>query len=573
MKRTRKPSAIGIIFLILLISMTLMVVASELTITIASNELRSRALETCEAEIDYISDALYSQLTSIQMQNIDILNNESVLALAMRSSILDKYEIVSYENTIMKLIRSKLSQMNLSTSAQLYIPTINTLITTQKASEATQRDLDEMESIIAAFPNGLYYTDEYMGFWSASPLVHNPATAMASRIMLTRIQRDSLESMLQKYTSHVNEHQLILSFRDHVIASSHDIEWDEELFGETGEKVKTVKRDGSLYYVIRAKHAFSDLAIHAILPVDKVMKNMYRLRSMLKTLELICILTVVLATIAFYRVICRPLKGISTKIRQVGEGDLSVHMAPERTAELDDVCSTFNYMVDHLQQLINREYRSRLLAVSAEKKALQYQISPHFLYNTYFQLRNLILLEESEQANRLADLMGRYLRYIVHQDGTSATLEEEMAHAKNYTDIQSMRFHERIQVQYDVPDGGWKKTVVPKLLVQPLIENAFGHGLKNVENGGIIRLTLRQNDAEIAISVEDNGEKISDSMLEKLTLSVEEDRKEESEGVALANIHRRLQLHFGSESRLVFSRSEMGGLKVTIRIADGKERK
>ena len=569
-RRIGRPSVIGIIFLILLISLMLMVIACESTITAAGNELRNRALETTQAEIGYISDALYSQLTAIQLQNTDILNNETVLALAMRSSIMDGYEKVSCENTVMKLIRSKLSQINLTASSQLYIPAIDTVITAQKASGATREELAEIMRIIGAFPGGAYYTDETMGFWSASPLVRDASAALKSRIMFTSIDRRSLKGLLQSRSSRPDDCQLLLLLGDHVIASSHDTVWDESLFAGTGEDVRTVTRGGSQYYIIRTRHDFSDLSITAVLPVDNVMSGMYRLRKMLRSLEIICILTVVTATAAFWQMIVRPLKNISAKMRQVGEGDLTVRMAPQRTAELEHVGRTFNGMAERLQTLIDREYRSRLLAANAEKKALQYQITPHFLYNTYFQLRNLIVLEENEQAGRLAELMGKYLRYIVRPGDTSATLEEEMEHAVNYADIQSMRFEGRIGVKYDVPDGGWKNVVAPRLLVQPLIENAYAHGLRNVDKGGVILISLRETDEEIMISVEDNGEGLSDEKLESLRGSVMTGTGEETGSIALVNIHRRLQLHFGPQSGLTFERSGLGGLKAVIRIVPGK---
>ena len=100
-----------------------------------------------------------------------MLNNESILALAMRSSILDKYEMVSYKSAIMKLMRAELSQANITATAQLYIPTVHTIITPQKAVEVSEKELRQVLDIVAAFPNGLYYTDSEMGFWSASPLI------------------------------------------------------------------------------------------------------------------------------------------------------------------------------------------------------------------------------------------------------------------------------------------------------------------------------------------------------------------------------------------------------------------
>ena len=167
--------------------------------------------------------------------------------------------------------------------------------------------------------------------------------------------------------------------------------------------------------------------------------------------------------------------------------------------------------------------------------------------------------------------MGRYLRYIVRQDSPCATLEEEMDHARNYADIQGLRFRGRIEVRYDVPDGEWKHLVVPRLLVQPLIENAFDHGLKNMERNGVMLLSLHQENDTVVISVEDNGDSLSDEMLNALRQRFTEEPYAESDGIALVNIHRRLQLHFGSRSGLSLERSALGGLKVCIRIDAGEE--
>ena len=568
MKHTRKPSTVWIIFLILFISMALMVVSGEVMIRIARQELETRALETTKAEIGHISDALYAQLTSIQTENTEILNNESVLALAMRSSILDSYEMVSYKSAIMKLMRTKIAQTNIATRAQLYIPTVHTIITPQKAVEVSDQELRELLSIVTAFPNGLYYTEDEIGFWSASPLIYNPAAAPNSRIMMNGIPRSALREMLDAYTQPIGC-QLVLTFDSVVLASSQGALLDESVLGSSDEDVRMIQSGIHAYYVIRARHAFSSLSIIAVLPVDSVMRNIYRLQGMMKIWELISLLIIGLAAMAYYRVVCAPLKRISAKMHQIGDGDLSVRMGPEKTAELENVRRTFNGMAERLQQLIDREYKSRLLAASAEKKALQYQITPHFLYNTYFQLRNLIRLEENEQAGHLADLMGNYLRYIVHQDDPCATLAEELEHARNYAEIQRMRFGDRIDVIYDMAAGGWQKLVVPRLLVQPLIENAFGHGLKNMENG-IVRLRVQTTETETEISVEDNGETLDDETLSRLRRVLQEGDSREGGGIALANIHRRLQLHFGPAGRLECSRSELGGLRAVIVIPAGE---
>ena len=134
-----------------------------------------------------------------------------------------------------------------------------------------------------------------------------------------------------------------------------------------------------------------------------------------------------------------------------------------------------------------------------------------------------------------------------------------------------MRFENRIEVIYEMTEGDWQKLVVPRLLVQPLIENAFGHGLKNMEKG-VVRLRVQTTGPKTVISVEDNGDGLDEEMISRLRRIIQEGENKEGEGIALVNIHRRLQLHFGSASRLECSRSELGGLCAAIVITAREER-
>ena len=417
MKRTRKPSVIGVVFPILIAAMVVMIAACEWTITVSGDELRSRALETCRAEVGYISDALYSQLTEIQLRNVEILNSDSVLALAMRSSIMDRYETIAGESAVMKQIRSGLSRLNLvDVSARLYIPAIGTVITAQKASAASEEEKDEIVEIVRDFPNGLYCTDGHMGFWSASPLVRDPSRALESRVMLTQVRRDSLRSLLKRYASHSGDTQLFLIFGSRVIASSRDAAWDEGIFADPGEEVKTVDAADGRYYVIRADHPSSGLAIAAALPADSVMSNLYRLRRMLRTLEIICVL--IYRAAGGVRVLPGGLQAPQGHVRGHAEDGRGGPVRKDAPRKDRGAGRRRLHLQRHGGEAgePDRKGVQGAPARGRRRKESQYQISPHFLYNAYFQLRSLILLEENEQAQRLADLMGRYLRYIVRQD-------------------------------------------------------------------------------------------------------------------------------------------------------------
>lgn len=255
-------------------------------------------------------------------------------------------------------------------------------------------------------------------------------------------------------------------------------------------------------------------------------------------------------------------------MRQIEEGDLSAHFLPTWSNELNEMFAQLNHMIETLNQHIAREYQFKLLASDAELKQLQYQISPHFLYNTYFILNGLLLQEDTEKAARLAELIGVYLQYIVRTKESYAALRDEMRHAGAYAQIQQLRFDERIEVRFEEYPDAYAETRVPRLIVQPLIENAFEHGMRNMMQGGLVVIRCEVvDDASLRIIVEDNGTSLTDEAIEGLAAAVQNAPQDgRREGIALHNIHRRIQIAFGYGYGLHISRSALGGLYTSIRI-------
>ena len=138
--------------------------------------------------------------------------------------------------------------------------------------------------------------------------------------------------------------------------------------------------------------------------------------------------------------------------------------------------------------------------------------------------------------------------------------------ARITAEIQQMRFSQRIDLQWKIEPERFHDLKVPKLILQPLIENAFEHGLRRVLEGGIIRVSLDDTDG-VVIHVEDNGQSLTDERLEELATRLRQNKHQDGEdSVALLNIHRRLQILFGSQSGLTVSRSDLGGMKTTVTI-------
>lgn len=306
-----------------------------------------------------------------------------------------------------------------------------------------------------------------------------------------------------------------------------------------------------------------------MMPVETLNGEMSQYEAHLILYRILVLLFTLLLMVMLYTIVRHPLRRIRMALQAIEKGDLSKRLPKTAISDFDYVNEQFNAMSTRIQSLVEKEYMLRLLHVKAELRQLQYQINPHFLYNTYFTLRSLLEDEENEKAAAFADVLGRYMKYSVSAKEEYATLAEEIGHAKNYAEIQQTRFGKRIDLQWDIDMGCLPELKVPKLILQPLIENAFEHGVRRMLEGGIIRVTFRE-DGAVMIAVEDNGQSLTDERLEKLAEQLRQNQTQpEDDSVALLNIHRRLQILFGERSGLNVSRSELGGLKVTV-VIDGE---
>ena len=214
--------------------------------------------------------------------------------------------------------------------------------------------------------------------------------------------------------------------------------------------------------------------------------------------------------------------------------------------------------------LVDQAYRQKILAQKAELKQLQSQINPHFLYNSFFLLQNMVERGDSEGASAFTRQLGAYFQFVTRNASDEVALEREAAHARAYTMIQGRRFRGRIEVEFGELPPQLEGLMVPRLILQPVIENAFDHGLENKSTGGALRVSFEVCDDLLVACVEDNGDMTGEGAA---ALNVQmESGGDMRECTALVNIHRRLRLKYGPRSGMRFSSGDAGGLKAEILI-------
>lgn len=294
-------------------------------------------------------------------------------------------------------------------------------------------------------------------------------------------------------------------------------------------------------------------------------------RNMANTLLIISV--VILVNIAFIttiilqanRTVVRPFYKLMDGFQQVGKGNLSTRIHHNKNDEFQFMYASFNDMTESMGQMVLDIKEQQKLVANAEFQQLQAQINPHFLYNSFFMIKYMVRNGEYEQTEKMVTTLAEYYRFINKEVDHLIPLQEEVRHMDSFIYIQQLRFSERITVEKGELPRELANCRVPKLILQPLIENAYQYGVKNLLSDGLIRITFEQEGQMLYIHVEDNGREIDPEKLVSLQKQVNSEEEKDIRH-ALTNIRRRLMLAYRDPNALTLSIGELGGLRVTIRL-------
>ena len=200
-------------------------------------------------------------------------------------------------------------------------------------------------------------------------------------------------------------------------------------------------------------------------------------------------------------------------------------------------------------------YSEKILEKKAEISVLQSQINPHFLYNTLDAIRGLAIVRKVPEIEEMTGALSKLFRYSISISGNLQTFQEEINNLENYIIIQKYRFNDRFEVIKEFEDWDEIKNIeIPKLLLQPLVENAIYHGIEQIIHKGEIRISAYLTDQTFVIQVSDNGFGMDVKSLEILNKSLNEEEhlaSSKGSGIALKNVNQRIKLNYGEEYGLV----------------------
>lgn len=275
-----------------------------------------------------------------------------------------------------------------------------------------------------------------------------------------------------------------------------------------------------------------------------------------KTFILIFVLAAITLTYVLL-VLIKPLDMFEKYIKDCLEGELDEKKVRNIPANIP-----FLYQISELMEkyaaLKTKKNTAQIFDKQTELTALQSQINPHFLYNTLECIRGQALLDDNIEIAKMVEALSSFFRYSISKKGNLVTLRDELANIENYMLIQRYRFNNRFSMEIiiDEEDEAAYDFLVPRLIIQPVIENAIFHGLEERMEDGIVSIEVIVTDLDMIITISDNGKGIDCEELEELNNRInandmELDDKNKSNqintGIALPNINRRIRLLFGKE--------------------------
>ncbi|WP_367399893.1 sensor histidine kinase [Paenibacillus sp. 1781tsa1] len=512
---------------------------------------------------------LNREMEWMELQQFDIVEDRKLNRLAILWDMMDQVE----RRDTLNYLTERLASFKNSTA---YIKNVHVHIPSVGKSISANQGIDDFNK-----SSYLYFSSSMQGKGTRFTVKEDTLNLSAVRLTGTRgepplfviqveldtnhfqneltrlnLYPESSTFLIEDKTGHAitDKHQagvILANYREHSIKGTLD-----------GFRMKV---GDTMYHVSQLHMDALGLSVATYLPEAIVTKPLSKFYHWAWLFAITSFVAITAYLYSSYKLIHIPLLLLVKRFKKMEGGMFDVPIAHNRKDEFGFLYTRFNLMIENLQSLIDRDFKKTLMMQRAELKQLQSQINPHFLYNSFFILNSLARTGETERIEQFTNMLGEYFRFITRNETDHVKLKVEVEHSRIYTEIQQLRFSRRINVDFGSLPAEMEHIHVPRLIIQPIIENAYEHSLEKNTASGLLIIGFNMDGSYAEITVEDNGNELEEQQIQALQQRLHNDGSTD-EMTALINIHRRLVLTYGEGSGLFLSRSELQGLKVTIRI-------
>ena len=383
------------------------------------------------------------------------------------------------------------------------------------------------------------------------------------------LKRSYLDKLAQPVSFDSQGQIIILDDLDRITSREADEALLSFMESETGSQGSfRYEENGESYMAIYEHSDVTGWDTVGLIYMSYITRDLSMLRNVLLLLSLLAMGIAALVILRISNSLVSPLKETQNALEEFAKGNFEVHLSEERQDEIGTMNAVFNKAICDIQKLMQKVTQAEILGKEMEFKTLQSQMNPHFLYNTLDAINWMAFKNGEDEICNLVSAISNLIRGTISNKKSIITLREELDYIKDYLYIQKLRYQDRLETRYDI-DESLLGQAVPKLVIQPIVENAVVHGIEYAQDDSILFISIQRKGEDIDSVVKDTGAGMPQEKAENLLKgsgAEQSGRDSFHTNLGIYAVHKRLQFLYGEEYGLRIISAEGEGTSVTIHI-------
>jgi two-component system sensor histidine kinase YesM len=540
------------------------------------NTVQNNIIHQNVSQLEYYLTGLSEEVEQIKGLQSRYLTGRDISWLTNAYTIMDSYDKGYYLLRVQDNMFSIKSSSIYLKKVTAYIPGLNKKVSTIGGSSALlPEEMKKFDLYNLIKGTNIYTNGSDLAIVLSYPPSSYSTDKELSYIIETVFDLSALKKSLEQFNYYEGSGTVMFG-KDHPTISAVDKNADiiNEVVSQISSQMGTNSDSGffstdigeNRYLVNYAYSTYLGYTLGCYMPETEIFHQVSKNQNIIWIFSTIAVVIIIAFALFIYQTILSPMNKLIKAFKKVESGDRQFVLICKNRDEFNYVYSHFNDMLNNINDLIKYTYEQKLMLKNAELENLQAQINTHFIYNSYYLLNRLVKSDDKENAVYFSKQLGTYFKYITYSNVSNVALSKEIEYAYIYSEIQGMRFEGRIEILFSKLPAEYENILVPRFIVQPILENAFKYALFDKLKDGKLCINFGNCMNYLLIIVEDNGEDLTDEAIEKLKLRLDEGDITSEESIGLMNIHRRLQITFPLEGKMEISRSDLGGMKVILYI-------
>lgn len=554
-----------------------------------TSQITDVVVKTLNFSIEYIEPSLQTIIHTSEL----ILREEKIGAAAEAEKSMPYNDIVEYNKSVREILSMYIERIKSINSTfgfdsfYVYLPR-HRLLLDSKTTFYENINPEYLDFVSGSRKNRSWSITKAVDFYTLNQIDRhrfgynrlltyvNQVTDEKGEVILylaANVRFDFLSGYYNRIEKGIPGNFLILDTDGNFIANSH-----EEQGADFGNRISAAiqsgkESSGSLqtvfadqrWFVVYSVSGYTRWKYALAVPAKDVFGQIYNIRNFFVLVVLLITALILPLCFIVSGSVYRPLGKLIAAMREVEGGRLDIRINDRREDEYRLVFRSFNKMAGELNKLVEDLANEQVLKKQAEINMLQAQINPHFLYNTLDSIYSIAVMYKVEEISKIVAALSKFFRIALSEGKQDITLKEELDIIKNYLIIQNIRFNNKIEYRISVPEE-YKDISIPKLLLQPIVENSIFHGMERKKGKGHLSISCQTEEDTLCIRISDDGVGMTEEHLRSLRDSINRDRIGDTDNFALRTLNKQLILRYGAQYGLHLDSAWGKGTTVAVSI-------